>query len=57
MVAVVTADGYQRLPDDEVAAVAEAVVAGRMQERPDGPPARGLRRPPWPCRSTSRPSS
>src|SRR5215213_1850436 len=35
---VVTADGYRRLPDDAVAAVAVRVIAARMQ-RPDGPAA------------------
>ena len=38
VVGVVTADGYRRLPDDEVAAVADRVIAARMQ-RPDGPAA------------------
>ncbi len=38
MVNVITAEGQHRLPDDEVAAVADRVVAGRMQ-RPDGPAA------------------
>jgi proteasome beta subunit len=38
VVGVITADGYRRLPDDEVAAVADRVVAARMQ-RPDGPAA------------------
>jgi proteasome beta subunit len=38
VVAVVTQDGYTRLPDAEVAAIAEEVVGARMQ-RPDGPPA------------------
>ncbi|PRX92348.1 proteasome subunit beta [Allonocardiopsis opalescens] len=36
IVAVITEEGYRRLPEAEVAAVAEAVVAGRA-ERPDGP--------------------
>ena len=36
VVSVVTAQGHQRLGQDEVASVADAVVAGRMQ-RPDGP--------------------
>ena len=36
VVHVVTADGGRRLADDEVAAVADQVVAARMQ-RPDGP--------------------
>jgi proteasome beta subunit len=40
IVAVVTGTGYQRLADDEVGAVVEAVVAGR-RERPDGPRAQG----------------
>lgn len=38
VVNVITADGQVRLPQDEVAAVADAVVAGRMR-RPDGPAA------------------
>jgi proteasome beta subunit len=38
VVGVITADGYPRLPDDEVAAVADRVIAARMQ-RPDGPAA------------------
>jgi proteasome beta subunit len=38
VVAVVTQDGYTRLPDAEVAAIADEVVGARMQ-RPDGPPA------------------
>ena len=36
IVSVVTAEGHERLSQDQVAAVADAVVAGRMQ-RPDGP--------------------
>lgn len=36
VVHVVTADGQRRLSDEEVAAIADRVVAGRMQ-RPDGP--------------------
>src|SRR5215210_9268890 len=35
---VITERGYRRLPDDEVAAIADRVVAARM-ERPDGPAA------------------
>jgi proteasome beta subunit len=38
VVALVTADGYRRLPDEEIGAVVEAVVSGRSQ-RPDGPAA------------------
>ena len=38
VVGVITADGYRRLPDDEVAAIADRVIAARM-ERPDGPAA------------------
>jgi proteasome beta subunit len=38
VVGVITADGYRRLPQDEVAAIADRVVGGRMQ-RPDGPAA------------------
>jgi proteasome beta subunit len=38
VVAVVTQDGYTRLPDTEVASIADEVVAARMQ-RPDGPAA------------------
>jgi len=36
LVHVITADGGHTLPDDEVAAVAEAVISGRLL-RPDGP--------------------
>jgi proteasome beta subunit len=38
VVALITADGYQRLPDDDVAAIADSVIAARMN-RPDGPAA------------------
>jgi proteasome beta subunit len=38
VVSVITADGYRRLSQDDVAAVADQVVAGRMV-RPDGPAA------------------
>jgi proteasome beta subunit len=38
VIAVVTADGYRRLPETEVSALAEAVVAER-RERPNGPTA------------------
>ena len=38
VVAVVTEDGYTRMPDADVAAVADDVLAARMQ-RPDGPAA------------------
>jgi proteasome beta subunit len=38
VVAVITADGYRRLPDTEVAGIADRVIAARM-ERPDGPAA------------------
>jgi proteasome beta subunit len=38
VVAVVTADGYRRMPDDEVAAIADRVISARMN-RPDGPAA------------------
>lgn len=38
VVALVTADGYRRLPDDEIGSVVETVVAART-ERPDGPAA------------------
>jgi proteasome beta subunit len=38
VVTAVTADGYTRLPDDDIAAIADEVVAARM-ERPDGPAA------------------
>ncbi|MDQ3326539.1 MAG: proteasome subunit beta, partial [Actinomycetota bacterium] len=34
----VTAEGYRRLPDDEVAVLADEIVAARMG-RPDGPAA------------------
>lgn len=36
VVQVITADGGRRLPDSEVAAIADTVIAGRMT-RPDGP--------------------
>ncbi len=36
VVQVITADGGRKLPKDEVSAIADRVVAGRMQ-RPDGP--------------------
>jgi proteasome beta subunit len=38
VVAIVTSDGYQRMPDAEVGEVVDRIVAARM-ERPDGPPA------------------
>jgi proteasome beta subunit len=38
VVASITAEGYRRLPDDEVAAIADQVIAARMN-RPDGPAA------------------
>lgn len=38
VVGVITADGYRRMPEDEVAAIADRVVGARM-ERPDGPAA------------------
>jgi proteasome beta subunit len=38
VVAVMTGDGYRRLPDAEVAAIADRVIAARM-DRPDGPAA------------------
>ncbi|MBV9830372.1 MAG: proteasome subunit beta [Marmoricola sp.] len=38
VVSVITADGHTRLSQDEVAAVADQVIAGRLQ-RPDGPEA------------------
>jgi proteasome beta subunit len=38
VVGVITLDGYRRLPDAEVAEIADRVIAGRMQ-RPDGPAA------------------
>ena len=38
VVSVITADGHTRLSQDEVAAIADEVVAARMQ-RPDGPAA------------------
>ena len=36
VVPVITAEGGRRIPDDEVAAVADRVIAARMT-RPDGP--------------------
>ena len=38
VVSLITTDGYRRLPDDEVAQVADRVIAARM-DRPDGPAA------------------
>jgi len=38
VVSVITADGFRRLSDDAVAAVADRVIAARLQ-RPDGPAA------------------
>jgi len=38
VVAAVSADGFRRLPDDEIGAIVQAVVASRL-ERPDGPTA------------------
>ena len=38
VVGVITSHGYRRLPDTEVAAVADRVIAARMN-RPDGPSA------------------
>jgi len=38
VVGVITAQGYRRLSDDEVAAIADRVIAARM-DRPDGPAA------------------
>ncbi|MFP5252383.1 MAG: proteasome subunit beta [Actinomycetes bacterium] len=38
VVAAITADGYRRLPDGDVAEVADRVIAARM-DRPDGPAA------------------
>jgi proteasome beta subunit len=38
VVGVITGDGYQRLPEAEVATIADRVIAARM-ERPDGPAA------------------
>jgi proteasome beta subunit len=38
IVGVITAGGYQRLSDDDVATIADRVIAARMQ-RPDGPAA------------------
>jgi proteasome beta subunit len=38
VVHVITADGGRRMPDDDVAAIADRVIAARMQ-RPDGPAA------------------
>ena len=38
VVGVITTDGYRRLPDEDVAGVADRVIAARM-DRPDGPAA------------------
>jgi proteasome beta subunit len=38
VVQVITADGGRRMPDDDVAATADRVIAARMN-RPDGPAA------------------
>jgi proteasome beta subunit len=35
---VITADGYRRIPDPDVAGIADQVIAARMN-RPDGPAA------------------
>lgn len=41
VVAVVTAEGYRRMSDAEVGAIADEVIGGRMR-RPDGPRTEGL---------------
>jgi proteasome beta subunit len=41
VVSVITDEGHRRLPQDEVAEIADRIVAGRMQ-RPDGPPTQTL---------------
>jgi proteasome beta subunit len=38
VVGVITADGYQRVTDEDVATIADRVIGARMQ-RPDGPAA------------------
>ena len=38
VIGVVTADGYQRMPEEEVGAIVDTIVAARLQ-RPDGPAA------------------
>ncbi|GAA1572712.1 proteasome subunit beta [Kribbella sancticallisti] len=38
VIGVVTSDGYQRMPEDEVGAIVDSIVAARLQ-RPDGPAA------------------
>src|SRR5512139_236342 len=38
VIAVITSDGYRRMPDAEISAIADQVVSARM-ERPDGPAA------------------
>jgi proteasome beta subunit len=38
VVAVISVEGYRRMPDEEVAAIADRVISARMQ-RPDGPAA------------------
>ncbi|WP_061292717.1 proteasome subunit beta [Herbidospora cretacea] len=38
VVVVITADGYRRLPDEEIATLVESLLAGRMTD-PDGPTA------------------
>ena len=38
VVGVITANGYRRVPDEEVAAIADRVIGARM-DRPDGPAA------------------
>jgi proteasome beta subunit len=38
VVGVITADGYRRMPDAQVAGIADRVIAARM-DRPDGPAA------------------
>ena len=39
VVGVVTADGYRRLPEDEVAAIVDAAWRRAARSRPDGPSA------------------
>ncbi len=41
VVSVITEQGHRRMPQDEVAEIADRIVAGRMQ-RPDGPPTQSL---------------
>jgi proteasome beta subunit len=38
VIAIITADGYERLTDEQAGAFAQTVIEGRLTD-PDGPPA------------------